>query len=219
MYLAIKPDYISLESIPDSLRMRVKLEFVEQKTDYQAVYFSIPGVDNYFALKIANEDTLSINQDVDIYLPYRYIKIYDKDHNRVNSREVVYQNIGTAVVKNEKGNMVVNVAGAKLVYPQEDGIQDGTYDIIFKQEGLLPVFNRKMLKSGHTNPEMDNPKNVIKVSAYDEDVLGTKLLAYVQINGFENYASFVMDNNFSVYKMPKFSLYVPREGFILKPKQ
>ena len=217
--LAIKPDYISLESIPDSLKMRVKLEFIEQKTDYQAVYFSLPNVDNYFALKIENGQKVDLGKEVDIYLPYRYIKIYDQDHNRANSREVVFQNIGTATVKNEKGNMIVSVAGTRLVYPQEDGIEDGTYDIIFKQEGLLPIFNRKMLKSGHVNPEMDNPKNIIKVSAYDEDVLGSKLLAYVQVEGFENYASFVMENNFSVYKMPKFSLYVPREGFILKPKQ
>ena len=217
--LAIKPDYISLESIPDSLKMRVKLEFIEQKTDYQAVYFSLPNVDNYFALKIENGQKVDLGKEVDIYLSYRYIKIYDQNHNRANSREVVFQNIGTATVKNEKGNMIVSVAGTRLVYPQEDGIEDGTYDIIFKQEGLLPIFNRKMLKSGHVNPEMDNPKNIIKVSAYDEDVLGSKLLAYVQVEGFENYASFVMENNFSVYKMPKFSLYVPREGFILKPKQ
>ena len=102
---------------------------------------------------------------------------------------------------------------------EEDGVADGTYDIVFKQDALLPIFNRKMLKAGHVNPEMDNPKNVIKVSAYDEDVLGSKLLTYVQVEGFENYSSFVMENNFSVYKMPKFSLYVPREGFILKSKQ
>ena len=58
----------------------------------------------------------------------------------------------------------------------------------------------------------------MKVSAYDEDVLGTKILAYVAINGFEHYASFMMENNFSVYKMPKFSMYVPREALILKKK-
>ena len=217
--LAIKPEYISLESIPDSLQMKVKLEFVEQKTDYQAVYFSIKGADSYFALKMRNDEKVLLGKEVDIYLPYKYINIYDKDHNRVNSRELVFQNAGVATVKNERGNMVVSVGGAKLVYPQEDGVADGTYDIVFKQDALLPIFNRKMLKAGHVNPEMDNPKNVIKVSAYDEDVLGSKLLTYVQVQGFENYSSFVMENNFSVYKMPKFSLYVPREGFVLKPKQ
>ena len=65
---------------------------------------------------------------------------------------------------------------------------------------------------------MDNPKNKIKVSAYDEDVLGDKLLVYVQVKDFDYYASFVIENNFSVYKMPKFDLYVPREAFELIKK-
>ena len=62
---------------------------------------------------------------------------------------------------------------------------------------------------------MENPKNVLKVSAYDEDVLGDKLLVYVQAKGVDGYFSFVLKNNFSVYKLPKFDLYVPREAFDL----
>ena len=75
-----------------------------------------------------------------------------------------------------------------------------------------------MKKNNLQNPEMDNPKNKIKVSAYDEDLLGGKLLVYVQVNDFENYCSFVVENNFSVYKMPKFEMYVPREAFELIKK-
>ena len=77
-----------------------------------------------------------------------------------------------------------------------------------------------MLKGNdRENPEMDNPRNKIKVSAYDEDVLGDKLAAYVQIKDFELYSTFVVKNNFSVYKMPKFELYVPEDGFELLPKE
>ena len=216
--LAIKPDYISLEEIPNSLKLKAKFEFVEQKTDYQAVYFSLAGLDGYFALKMRNDTEVKLGKEVDLYLPYQNINVYDSDHNKLNSREVVYPNVGTAFVKNEKGKMIVNVGGTKLVYPQED-LADGEYEIIFKQDVLKPLYTRKMLKKGdYQNPEMDNPNNIIKVSAYDEDILGTKLLTYVQVNGFEKYSSFVVDNNFSVYKMPKFSLYVPREGFVLKAK-
>ena len=77
-----------------------------------------------------------------------------------------------------------------------------------------------MLKnSDRENPEMDNAKNRIKVYAYDEDVLGDKIAAYVQVKDFEVYSTFVLKNNFSVYKMPKFELYVPEDGFILEPKE
>ena len=75
-----------------------------------------------------------------------------------------------------------------------------------------------MIKKGFENPVFDNPTNKIFVSAYDEDILGSKLLTYVEVAGLEYYASFIVDNKFSVYKMPKFELYVPRDGFELTPK-
>ena len=216
--MAIKPDYISEEEVPNSLKVMAKFEFVEQKTDYQAVYFSLKGVDGYYAMKVKNGEDVKVGKEVALYMPYQRINVYDKEHNKTNSREVVYQNRGTANVSNSKGQMIVKVAGATLTYPEE-GLADGEYDIILKQDKTLPIFPKKMLKKDYENPEMENPKNKIKVSAYDEDVLGNNVLIYVQLNNFENYASFVMPNNFSVYKLPKFELYVPRDAFELVAKK
>ena len=218
--LAIKPEYVSLKETPNSLQISAKLEFVEQKTDYQAVYFSLKGIDGYFALKIKNDEKVDLGKEVKIYLPYQRINVYDANHNKLNSREPLFVNKMTAVVKNIKGQMQIRFGSNVLTYPENPNYPDGEYEILLKQDKLVPIFNRKMLKnSDRQNPEMDNPKNIVKVSAYDEDVLGTKLLAYVQVDGFEYYCSFVMENNFSVYKMPKFSMYVPEDGFILTPKQ
>ena len=218
VFLGFKPEYVSLEEQPNSLNLTAKLEFVEQKTDYQAVYFSLKGLDGYFALKMRNDEEVKLGQEVEIYIPYQRINVYDQDHNKLNSREVVYPNVTTGQVKNNKDMMVVKLGDASLTYPSE-GLEDGEYEITIKQEGLMPLFTNKMIKKmGYENPVMDNPSNIIKVSAYDEDVLGSKVLAYVQVKGFENYCSFIMNNNFSVYKMPKFSLYVPREALILKKK-
>ena len=218
VFLGFKPEYVSLEEQPNSLNLTAKLEFVEQKTDYQAVYFSLKGLDGYFALKMKNDEEVKLGQEVEIYIPYQRINVYDEEHNKLNSREVVYPNITIGQVKNNKDMMVIKLGDASLVYPSE-GLEDGEYEITIKQDGLMPLFTKKMIKKmGYENPVMENPSNVIKVSAYDEDVLGNKLLAYLQVKGFENYCSFVMNNNFSVYKMPKFSLYVPREALILKKK-
>ena len=215
----MKPDYISLEEVPNSLKVRSKLEFVEQKTDYQAVYFSLKGIDGYFALKMRNEDKVNLGKEVELYIPYQRISIYDGEHNNANSRELVHENRSTAVVTNKNGKMQVKVAGATLEYPSEEGIADGEYDIVLKQDKLLTTYNKKMIKKNNLiNPEMDNPKNKIKVSAYDEDLLGQTLLVYVQVQGFENYYSFVVKNEFSVYKMPKFEMYVPRDAFELIKK-
>ena len=218
VFLGFKPEYVYLEEQPNSLNLTAKLEFVEQKTDYQAVYFSLKGLDGYFALKMKNDEEVKLGQEVEIYIPYQRINVYDEDHNKLNSREVVYPNVTTGQVKNNKDVMVIKLGDASLTYPSE-GLEDGEYEITIKQEGLMPLFTNKMIKKmGYENPVMDNPSNIIKVSAYDEDVLGNKVLAYVQVKGFENYCSFIMNNNFSVYKMPKFSLYVPREALILKKK-
>ena len=220
--LAIKPEYISLVKPEEgeenkALKIRAKVEFMEQKTDYQAVYFSLEGVDGYFAFKMANDEKAPLGKEVDLYLPYQRIKVYDQDHNKVNSREYVYRNEGIANVTTKNGITRINVGGTSLVY-KDLGYHDGQYQITFKQDKLLPIYSRKMIKA---NPELKQPvmdtNSRIKVSAYDEDVLGDKLLVYVQVAGFDIYSSFVVDNKFSVYKMPKFEMYVPKDAFTLKP--
>ena len=216
--------YVPMEAIdvlPEeklALALKGKFEFVEQKTDYQAVYFSLKGVEGYFAIKVANGEKVELGKEVELYLPYRRIKLYDQDHNKINSREVVYSNDGIATVKTVNGMMKINVGGATLTYPNNKNYADGQYEITFKQDKLMPIFSNKMLKNNDklSNPEMEAP-NKIKVSAYDEDVLGDKLLIYVQIPGCGLYASLVVPNNFSVYKMPKFEMYVPSDAFTLKP--
>ena len=212
VHLGIKPDFISEEEQPNSIQIKAKLEFIEQKTDYQAVYFSLEGLEGYFAMKVRNEEEVKLGKEVTLYLPLNRINIYNDEHDKLNSREVVYPNLTKAVIKNVKGNMHINIAGKTLVYPAEEGLEDGEYEVKLHQDKLMPIFPRKMVKKGLKNPEMDNPNNKIKVSAYDEDVLGKTLLTYVAVEGFENYVSLVLENNFSVYKLPKFEVYVPREA-------
>ena len=269
--------YDKFEVLPENrlaLKVKAKVEFMEQKTDYQAVYFSLEGVEGYFAFKMRNDEKVPLGKVVDVYLPYERIKIYDQEHNKVNSREVVYENSGTATVKVNNGVMKIKVGNFTLEYPSKEEISDGQYEIVFKQDKLVPIYTRKMLKAMNKlkkaeeekqpveeapveepaeeqvaeeapvkeapveapeevaeeevipeeQPVEEEPKkkdrvfyNEIKVSAYDEDVLGDKLLVYVQIPGCTGYSSLVVDNNFSVYKMPKFKMYVPEDAFELKP--
>jgi len=218
-YLAIKPEYISMDKTPNSLKITAKLEFIEEKTDYDALYFSLAGIDGYYALKVKKNTHPKLGDEVEIYLPYAKLVIRDEENNRLNSREILYPNKFDARVSKKNGQMMISVAGTTLTYADKEDIEEGEYNLIFKQDKLEPLFNKKLLKSGLKNPEMSNPHNVIKVAAYDEDVLGKKILAYVAVSGSENYASFVLDNNFSVYKMPKFSLYVPIDAFTLVKKQ
>ena len=216
IHLGVKPEYITMEEIPNSVKITANLEFIEQKTDYQVVFFTLKGVDGYYAFKVKNDVKLTLGKEVDLYIPYQRISLYDEENDKLNSREVVYPNECKAIVKNSNGMMTIKAAGSTLTYPEDPNYPDGEYMIRFKQDKLVPIYTKKMVKKGgYENSVLDDPKNTIKVSAYDEDVLGSKLLAYVEVKDFEKYASFVVKNNFSVYKMPVFNLYVPKDGFEL----
>lgn len=216
--LGIKPDYVTMEETVDSLALKAKIEFVEQKTDYQAVFFSLEGLPGYFAMKVKNDERVDLGKKVTVYLPLSRISIYDKDHNKANTKEEIFRNSVVAQVTNRQGSIVIKAAGATLVYPQEEiRYPDGNYLLTFKQDKLIPLFPAKLLKKGYKNPDDLDLHNFIKVSAYDEEVLGDKLLIYVQVPGIEKYASFVVNNNFSVYKLPKFHMFVPDDGFELEP--
>ncbi|MCR5185050.1 MAG: sn-glycerol-3-phosphate ABC transporter ATP-binding protein UgpC [Bacilli bacterium] len=216
--LAIKPEYVQEESAPNALSINAKIEFLEQKTDYQAVYFSLKGIDGYFAMKVRNDEKVKLGKEVTLYLPVSRLYVYNQEHTKLNSREVVYPNKVNAEIKTVNDVMHISFDGVKLSYPATSKLEDGQYEIVLKQDKLAPIFPRKMLKKGLENPEMENPHNKIKVSAYDEDILGKKLLTYLAVPGIEKYASFVLDNNFSVYKLPKFNLYVPFEAIEIKQK-
>ena len=218
--IGIKPDYISFEEQPNSLKITAKLEFIDQKTDYQAVFFSIKGIDGYFAMKVKNDQEVKLNKEVELYLPYQRITVYDKDLNKANSREKVFPNETAAHVANNGDQLIIKTEAGTFIYPNNNKYQDGAYFFRLKQDKLMPIFNKKMMKKGdYENPVIEGHKNVIQVSAYDEDVLGNKVLAYVAVKGFENYVSLGFLNNFSVYKMPKFSVYIPDDGFTLIPLQ
>ena len=215
VHLAIKPDYISIKEIQNSIKITAKLEFIQQKTDYQAVYFSLKGLEGYYALKINNEEKIELEKEIDLYFPYQKLKVLDSDYNKINSREIVYPNKIKATVINRGDKIDIQVAGTTLTYSNNNSYGSGEYEITFKQEKLIPLYSKKMLKKNKNLTNIKCNKNKIKVDAYDEDILGNKLLIYVQLKGFDKYSSFVVDNKFSVYKMPKFELFVPDDAFTL----
>ena len=64
------------------------------------------------------------------------------------------------------------------------------------------------------NPELK--KNLITFIAYDEDKSSNKNFIYGVVKGMENYATFHVENNFSVYAMDKFKIHIPEDSIILK---
>ena len=65
-------------------------------------------------------------------------------------------------------------------------------------------------------PRPELKKNLITFTAYDEDKSSNKNFIYGVVKGIENYATFHVENNFSVYAMDKFKIHIPEDSIILK---
>ena len=97
----------------------------------------------------------------------------------------------------------------KLAEAQED-LQDAESRVKEKTEYL----NKLREDLFAQNPELKT--NLITFTAYDEDKSSNKNFIYGVVNGVENYATFHVENNFSVYAMDKFKIHIPEDSIILK---
>ena len=217
-YFSIKPEFIELEQIEGSLPLNVVVDFTEERTNYNIVYANIEGVDEYILFRAPKNVSIEKKQALTIYVPEKHILVRDEFENDLISREVIYPNIARANVSTDKkGNRVISIlGGGKLVYDSLD-VEDGDYEFELLQDKCHVVFDKRASKKLEVEMSTGiNKDQCLTVSCYDEEPQKTKNIIFVQIKGFEEYVSLVIDNNFSVYKMPKFLIQVPKDGFILR---
>lgn len=199
--------------------LKVKIDFIEERTNYNTVYSLIDGENNYFVFRSSKDRELKVNQEIEIYLPLDKMLIFDENNDSLYSREVLFENRCEAVVStNNKGEKEIKIKGGeKLVYPDLD-VEDGDYDFVLKQDKCEIVLNKKLCKELGV-PRMQAIKGQsLKVSCYDEEPQHKSNIIYAKINGFAEFITIVAENNFSVYKMPKFKINVPADGFKLIKK-
>ena len=96
--------------------------------------------------------------------------------------------------------------------------------------GKIILELKNLMKEFHYNPYDEDTRQglvrhvLIRTSYHYDDVMVTLVtnqdefkgkntnFIYGKVAGLENYATFVVDNDFSVYKMPKFKLSIPEES-------
>ena len=221
IFLTIKPEYVELEQNEANLPLKVTVDFLEERTNYNIVYANVEGVSEYAIFRAPKEMKFKAGQEMNIYLPKDHISIADELSNNLISREVLFPNAAVATLSTDKqGNRVIKIAGgATLTYlPEDIALEDGTYQFLLKQEGCRVIFNKKAAKKMQVEETVDfDSRQLLAVSCYDEEPQETKNTIFVQIAGFPEYVSLVIDNNFSVYKMPKFKIEVPANAFELLP--
>ena len=75
---------------------------------------------------------------------------------------------------------------------------------------------KKLLKEKELKDFAQPNTNLITFTAYDEDKAKNKNFIYGLVDGIEHYATFYVENNFSVYAMDKFKVHIPPQGIELK---
>ena len=217
-YLAIKPEHIEFEKSESNRPIKVKVDFIEPRTNYNIIFSQVDGITPYLIFKANKDRDIKIGDELEIYLPLEHIAVYDDNDDSYYSREVAYPNIAIAKVTNKDGKTTVVIKnGEKLVY-EDLGVADGEYKFILKQDKCEPIFTKKVAKSMIEEvPTKVKDGEYLTVSCYDEEPQHKINTVFVKIKGFEEYVTLNIENKFSVYKMPSFKIRVPKDAFELKP--
>ena len=222
-FLTIKPEHVSLEESEASVPLNVKVDFLEERTNYNIVYALVEGINQYLIFRASKERKIKKDDKLTVYLPLDNTYICDANGNNLFAREVVYPNKAIAKLTTLKdGRKQIAIAkGETLVYDSLPyDFADGEYQFLLKQDKVQVVFDKKTAKNIEEEVLLSAPKGqFLTVSCYDEEPQSDLNYVYAQIKGFEEYITIAVKNNFSVYKMPKFKVVVPVDGFELKPIQ
>ena len=243
--LTIKPEHVLLDEQDGAVPLKVKVDFIEERTNYDIVYAMVEGITPYLIFRASKERKIKKNDNLTVYLPLDNTYIYDDRENNLFAREVVYPNVAVCKVSTLKdGRKQVDLTpGEKLVYDNLP-YEDGEYRFLLKQDKVEVVFDKKTANYLINGPKIKEPlfkkkrakvKEEVKrvdpdsittvapkgqtltASCYDEEPQKDLNYVYAAIRGFEEYITIAVKNNFSVYKMPKFKIVVPADGFELLP--
>ena len=217
IFLVIKPEHVELTKQENNVPVKVTVDFIEERTNYNIVYALLDGVKQYLILRASKEREIKKGDKIEVFLPLDHISIFDKNDDSLLAREVAYPNVAKAKVTNNNGQTIIQInGGEKLVY-ESLGVEDGDYEFLLKQDKCEVVFSKKVAKGIEGDVLMvANKLQSLSVSCYDEEPQHVINYIYAKIKGFDEYVTLVMPNNFSVYKMPKFKINVPKDGFELK---
>ena len=221
--LVVKPEHVLLEERESSVPLNVTVDFIEERTNYDIVYAVVEGITPYLIFRASKERKIKKNDKLTVYLPLDNTFIYDDKNNSLYGREVIYPNSAFCKLSTLKdGKRQIAIArGETLVYDSlAYDVPDGEYEFLLKQDKLEVVFDKKTAKGIEGDVLTAAPKGeFLTVSCYDEEPQSDVNYVYAQIKGFDEYVTLAVKNNFSVYKMPKFKILVPVDGFELKPLQ
>jgi len=207
LFFAFPIQSIATSPQPDSFPVSGTVDFIVPKTDSSTVFLSIKGCEKHLVYSLPLEETVHEGEKVIVYVPFFGSAIRSEAGIRLVLKEDVLPNVTMASLHSEDGKTIVRFGNNKVVMPLIPG-GEGAKKISIAEDKVRPVFSKKQCKKLKLKNEDHDPSRVIKVSAYDEDKVNGKNVVFVEVNGFEDYATFVIPDSVSVYQAPKFGLYL-----------
>ena len=205
-------DKVSLNDIPDSFEIKCKIDFKVVGADKDILYTTCDEKDGYFIFKV---DHCNLNEGDEIvaHIPLKDISFTNDESLKVNSKEIIHDNIAKCHVATSNGKTIIKIKNHKLVF-NDLKVDDGDYLFKLLSDKVDFVYNKKYAKKNKIDIK-SKPSNTIHVSAYDEEIVGDKNAIFVKIDGFEHYVTIVIDNKFTAYKMPEFDIVINPDSFKL----
>ncbi len=201
-----------LEKIENSIKLNVKIDFSIKGNDSYTYYSLIDGNEGYFVFRSTKE--LANNSFVDVYIPLQNINVFDNENKKINVKETVLCNKAIVNVISDAKNTIIRLGNKNLVYPLLN-IENGKYEFNLNYEGLTVGYSKQYAKENKIDRNI-KPNSVL-AKAYDEDKLSDKKnCVFVKIDGFDDYVTTVLDDNFTVYKMDTFNLNITEKDFTLR---
>ena len=212
--LSIDVSKVSLSELKESILLKAKVMFKIQGNDNVTYYTKIDGLDDYFIFR-SSTDLYNVGDNVSCYLALNDLIALDGNNLRVSSTQVISENKTRCSVKSTETNTLIKLPKTTLKFDKMD-VKDGDY--IFR----LHEFNIKHSYSKAYAKENKIANNIlannIEVKAYDEDRINEhNNICYLSNPNFEDYINVVIDDKFSVYKMPTFGLNISENDFDLLP--
>ncbi|MBP5216280.1 MAG: sn-glycerol-3-phosphate ABC transporter ATP-binding protein UgpC [Bacilli bacterium] len=212
--LTFPPKAAHIEEKENDVAIKIRVDLLMPHVDGFVCFATPLGEKKRIAFFLPMEHDLKVGQERLIYVDPEKFSIVSEEGKRYVSREEIFDNIVEAEFSQEDGKTKVSFGGANLLFDGQIGTP-GTHHIKIREDKITPIFSRGQCKIlGRKNPVID-PKRVIPSAAYDEDQLGGHNAVFLQIPGMEGYATFLVDEDISVYKAPKFKLMLDADSFVI----
>lgn len=212
--LSIDVSKVSLTELKESICLKAKVSFKIQGNDNVTCYTKIEGLDDYFIFRNPT-DTFANNDEVECYLALQDLKALDRNNLRVSSTEIISDNMTTCSVKSTETDTIIKLPKTTLKFKKMD-VKDGDYTFRLHEFNIKNSYSKAYAKEKKI--ANNSTPNTIEVKAYDEDRVNEhNNICYLSNPNFNNYINVVIDDLFSVYKMPQFGLNITENDFDLLP--